>query len=203
MASFNGLPKNGGLRPGRTAPDRARLIRSVHAACKAQGLDEDARRDVQVGATGKASLSDMDAAEISRVLSRLNRGSKAPSSHPHIGKIRALWWTLYWLGAVDGDAEKALDGFVRRQTGIDSLRFLPPRGAHRVTEALKTWAAREGVAWPIDGDALADRAAVLDAIGRKLGDRGDDRRGWTAERYDENIRLAGKRLRAWKRTQSQ
>src|SRR3546814_5673177 len=102
----------------------------------------------------------------------------------HVGKIRALWWSLYWLGAIEDPKDRPLDAFVKRQTGMSSLRFLDHRKAASVIEALKSWAAREGVRWPtaerledlrqtnrgIDSGCL-DRHAVLAAIADKLRDQ--------------------------------
>ena len=54
-------------------PDRARLMRACHAACRKLGLDDDARHDVQIDVTGIASMRDMDAGELGRLLNHLNR----------------------------------------------------------------------------------------------------------------------------------
>lgn len=197
------------------AASRAELQRAVFAACKRLGLDSDARRDVQLGVTGKASLSDMDLGEIGRVLDALNRDWKGPAAHrAHLGKVKALWWSLYWLGALDDPKVPAIDAFVRRQTGIAALRFLDHRHAPAVIEALKAWCAREGVAWPAKPDELGDRSAVMDAVWSKLRDRGvvgelrpdgyvtaalaipaPAVRPWTRHELDAALRLLGKRLR--------
>lgn len=209
MGSFNGMPAARRPRPSApAAPDRTRLIRAIHAAARGRGLDEDARRDVQVGAVGKASLTDMDAGELARVLQRLNANSP---DRKHVGKVRALWWTLHWLGAVDQADARAIDAFVRRQTGMAALRFLDHRQAHSVVDALKAWAAREGVAWPQPASLLGDRRAVADAIWAKfpeppaagmiaflapqLGVAPEHVDRWAAYEWDAGIRLLGKRLR--------
>lgn len=212
MGSFNGgaqLRRLGRAAnaPIAVAPDRTKLMRAIHAACRKAGLDEDGRRDVQVGVTGKASMGDMDAAELAAVLARLNRGASA-ADRPHVGKVRALWWSLHWLGAVDQADARAIDVFVQRQTGVAALRFLDHRQAHRVVEALKSWCAREGVVWPVPPSLLGDRRAVLGAIERHLrelgGERGvhllpglptGDPATWSAAELDAAIRAQGKRLR--------
>lgn len=189
--------------------------RAVFAACKRLGLDADARRDIQLGVTGKASMSDMDLGELGKVLDTLNRDYKGPAGHgAHAGKIRALWWTLYWIGAVTDPKGRAIDAFIRRQTGVTTLRFLDHRRGRDVIEALKSWAAREGVIWPIQPDELGDRQAVIDAIWAKLRRAGlvsertpttyvtaslaipaPDVRAWSRHELDAAIRLLGKRLR--------
>lgn len=199
---------------------RVGLIRAVRAACRAQGIEDDDRRALQVEITGKASLGDMTPAEIGRVLDRLNRNRAAPMAHrAHVGKIRALWWSLYWLGAIDDPGAKALDAFVKRQTGRQSLRFLGHQQAPSVIEALKAMIAREGVIWPKASDAIADRRAVLDAlwakrcdqagmprladkrglgmaVGPLLGDRPDPDE-WTAHELDAAIKGVGKAYRRY------
>lgn len=199
MGSFNGMPARRAPSMPPAAPDRTKLIRAIQAAARRHGLDDDARREMQFGAVGKASLTAMDAGELGRVLQRLNQGRPAPADRPHIGKVRALWWTLYWLGAVDQAEAGAIDAFVRRQTGIAALRFLDHRQAHSVIDALKGWAAREGVEWPVKPDRLRDRLAVIVAIARKLADRGHQAvlpvEDAAAPDLDAAIRKLGKQLR--------
>ena len=216
MGSFNGMTP-GGARFARNAPiaaapaDRTKLIRGIHAACKKLGLGEDARRDLQVGVVGKASMGDMDAAELGRVLDRLNRDSRPAADRPHIGKVRALWWSLYWLGAVDQSDARAIDAFVHRQTGVAALRFLDHRQAHSVVAGVEAWGGRGGVAWPAPPGLIGDRRAVAEAIWAKLPDpkaadmvawlapalgvapEHVDR--WAAYEWDAGIKFLGKRLR--------
>lgn len=172
MKSLGQIAKSAVRTAEGKSDSRSALIRAVRAACRAQGIEDDDRRALQVELTGKASLGQMSPAEIGKVLDRLNKGRKAPMAHrPHTAKIRALWWSLYWLGAIDQPSEKALNAFVKRQTGRSALRFLDARAAAGVIEALKAMAAREGVAWPEPGaagdGAVAERRAVLDALWRR------------------------------------
>lgn len=156
-------------QPRDTGDSKTRLIRAVRAACARLGLDDDDRRDIQLALVKKRSLSDMTLAEIGIVLDQLNKDWKGPSGHgSHIGKIRALWWSLYWLGLVASPDDGAIDSFVRKQTGISALRFLNHRRAASVVEPLKSWLAREGVAWDGEADLIADRRAVARAIWQRL-----------------------------------
>lgn len=172
------------------ADSRRKLIGAVRAAAKRRGIDDDDRKAIQIEVTGKASMADMDGAEIGKVLDRLNRDAGGRSlgdwqARPHQAKVRALWWTLYWLGEVPEPNERALDAFVLRQAGVSSLRFLDHRAALSVIEGLKAIAERAGVRWPVAAalkalgnptDAAAmrsfERHAVLNAIWLKLIDRG-------------------------------
>jgi hypothetical protein len=205
---------------------RSKMIYAVRAACGRLGIDDDDRRAIQIEETGKASLADMDVSDLGKLLDRLNKGWKGPMGHrAYIGKIRALWWTLYWLGAVEDPKDAPLEAFIKRQTGKSRLPFLGHKEAFSVIEALKSWAAREGVEWPGE-QQLADRRrtdprvelpqldrhAVLDAIAQKLRRLGALGFGyasycekalklacnhltWTDRELDACIRLLGKRLR--------
>lgn len=212
------------------ADSRMKLIKAVRAAAKRIGIEDDDRKAMQLEVTGKASLADMTPAEMGKVLDRLNRDDKGrglggSQTRPHISKVRALWWTLYWLGEVDSPNDKALDAFVTRQTGIAALRFLDHRNAPAVIEALKRWAERAGVRWPLSDDVRVsaanpgctivhlERHAVLDTLWRKLMDEGQvhglmyvewlrkalganiNHLTWSARELDEGIRILGKKYR--------
>lgn len=154
---------------------RQKMVVAVRMAARRLNISDEDRHAIQLEETGKASLTDMELPEIGRVLDRLNKGWKGPMGHrSHVGKIKALWWSLYWIGAVDDPGAQALDAFVKRQAQVAALRFLDHRQAFSVIEALKSWAGREGVHWPVGKAATAndDRRAVLDAVWTKLAERG-------------------------------
>lgn len=191
--------------------------RAIFAAARDAGLDEEDRRAVQLRVTGKPSLTGMTLADMDKVLVAIRGSGPATRDRPvgstraHVGKIWALWWSLYWLRAVDRPEEAALNSWVKRQTGMDAVRFLDHKSAVAVIEALKAWAAREGVEWSVPPCAQADRRAVVDAIWAKLlvGNRVTGRtadafliqalglppRRWTDRQTDEAIRHLGRMLR--------
>lgn len=198
---------------GGKADSRVRRIKAIRAACHRLGIADDDRHAVQIELTGVASMKDMDGAQLDRMLDHLNRDYRGGERRGHVGKVRALWWTLYWLGAVDQPNDRAIDAFVKRQAGTDALRFLGHRQAHSVIDALKDWATREGVAWPPKPDPIGDRQAVAGAIWRQLVQIAPignvrmvdfvaagigcqaDHAGWSARTWDDAIRFLGKRLR--------
>lgn len=213
-------------RSGKTGDGRRRLIVAVRAACKRQGIDDDMRKEVQTSLIGKASMSDMSLADLGRLLDHFNKGWKGPMGHrAHIGKIKALWWSLYWLGAIDDPGERAISAFVDRQTGVSALKFLDHRKAASVIEALKSWAERCGVVWPARDDVEAvaahtpgysdlhaDRHAILTTLERELRQGGAlsahyayylqaacglpiSHHHWTTAELDTGIRLLGRKLR--------
>ncbi|WP_419737911.1 hypothetical protein [Ruegeria sp.] len=72
--------------------DRARLMRAAHGACRALGLDADARHDVQLAVTGKASMRDMSARDLARLLAHLNtlqgEARSGATGHPSSGRMK-------------------------------------------------------------------------------------------------------------------
>ncbi|RKR03596.1 gp16 family protein [Maricaulis maris] len=132
-------------------------IAAMHVAKKQLGLDEDSYRSVLQQVTGKTSAKDMSEGDRHRVLARFREmgfgtGSTARKGGlegPYAKKLQALWIAGWNLGLVRDRKDSALVAFVRRQTGIDHVRFLhEPDDAAKAIEALKAWMAREaGVEW--------------------------------------------------------
>jgi len=127
--------------------DRVRLMRGVHAACRKLGLNDDARHEVQLRVTGKASMRDMTPRDLARLLDHFNRqqGRSTRQSRPlaprgDLRLIHALWSELGRRGALDRPGRAGLNAFIR---------------------------ARFGMHWghvPIDIDALTDTAQITDVI---------------------------------------
>lgn len=160
-----------GRQAGGVKSNRNRLIAAVHAAARKAGLDQDAYRDTLERITGKRSAAAMTRAELGRVLDRINglpEAARPTDRRPHLPKIRALWWDLYWMGAIDQPGADALSAFVARQTGVARIEWLRADQAHRVIEALKDWLTREGVHWPPAGHAHPPEMYVALAVWEKL-----------------------------------
>lgn len=160
---------------------RNRLLSAIHAAKRRLGLDDDTYRDMLERLTGERSAKALNEKDLHEVLSHLNgagakgfyagrpvRAAGGPNA-PLVRKIRALWLSLYHLGAVEDARESALLAFVERQTGKQAMEFLKPAEHNLVIEALKAWAAREGVVWDERGDA---QASVARAIWNRLAEEG-------------------------------
>lgn len=128
------------------------LKRMIHVGCKELGLDDDTRRDLQLVATGKASMADMTEADLRKVVAALQqRGFKAgfkggkrprhaPAPRADLRFVHVLWARLGAAGALKKPGRDGLNAFVR-------LRF-------------------EGK-WqsvPIDIDALRDAGQISDVI---------------------------------------
>lgn len=213
-------------RTERSDDPRTRKMRAVLAACRRLGIDNEARKDIQQQIVGTASMAEMTHAQLGKLLDHLNRDWQGTNpARPHLAKIKALWWSLYWLGAIDEPGEKALSTFVKRQTGVAALRFLDSRQSFSVIEALKQWLKREGVSWKSDaeiaeleqqwpgrGRAEWDRWSVISRLHRQLYNASltvnsellaarslglpEQSLNWTNHQLDDVIRFLGKKWRA-------
>ncbi|MFZ5747160.1 MAG: phage protein GemA/Gp16 family protein [Pseudomonadota bacterium] len=158
---------------------RRGMLARVHIRKKELMLDGDAYRDVLFGATGKDSAGDCDERELRLVLDRMDamdgrqsrpsgRNRARPADHKMAGKARALWISLYHLGAIRNPSEPALEGFARRQLGCERLQWADQRLGYRLIEALKAIAERHGWDQSTEGVAVA---AVPTVLRRRLVDR--------------------------------
>lgn len=143
----------------RSASHRRAMLAKIHVAKKELQLVDDDYRQILLDAAGRTSAADCTEAELERVLKRLEEigfkpvskkagpgTSTRPAQHPVARKARALWISLYHLGAVHSPNEKALESFARRQLGCERLVWADQSQGFRLIEALKAMADRHG--WP-------------------------------------------------------
>lgn len=161
-------------------------LASIHVAKKQLGLDDDTYRDLLERVTGQRSAKGLSDAQQENVLEAMRQAGFKPARKPvstageqpfkgrFAGILQAYWISAYQLGLVRDRSDAALISFVRRQTGIDHMRWLRDAAeAARVIEALKGWMARgAGVEWPKTGtdDGPARQRAVIAAQLRILGE---------------------------------
>jgi hypothetical protein len=145
------------------------LQRMIHVGCRDLGLDDDTRRDLQLVATGKASMADMTEAELRQVVKALQaRGFKpfgktgttarrtgkghAPAPRADLRYIHVLWRQLGDAGALKTPGRAGLNAFIRSRfegkwqsvpIDVDALR--EPGQINAVTRALKDMCRRAGV----------------------------------------------------------
>lgn len=130
-------------------------LAAIHVAKKQLGLDDATYRSVLMRVTGKSSAGQMNETERRNVVQELRRQGFKPLQKglqgPFAAKLQALWIAAYNLGIVRDRRDAAMLAFVKRQSGIDHVRFLQnANDARKVIEALKSWMAREaGVDWSI------------------------------------------------------
>lgn len=142
-----------------------RSLAAIHVAKKQLGLDDDTYRAMLTRLTGKQSAKDMNETERFTVIEALRQQGFKKVSKPSqkrlegkfAPKLQALWIAAWNLGLVKNRTDEALISFIKRQTGIDHVRFLRyGDDAAKVIEALKAWLARDGgVDW-IGAATLAD-----------------------------------------------
>lgn len=135
------------------------LQQTVHVACRELGLDGEARRDLQLAVTGKASMTDMDDADLEKLLARLKadgftvRGGRKPQApRQDLKFVHVLWWLLAEAGAVERPGRAGLNAFVQVRFGaawgavpadIDMIR--DHKQIDAVIEALKAMCRRAGI----------------------------------------------------------
>ena len=135
-------------------------IRAVHAACRSLGIDDDLRKEIQVGVTGKNSLTDMTAWELSDLLDHLNHRAKgtaqnewkfvfklAKDRQPHAKKIYRL---AERIGAAQTPpvavmSKAYIEGITQQMTGTEHpLEFCDAQQLHKVVQMLETHCKRIG-----------------------------------------------------------
>lgn len=148
------------------------LKRMIHAGCRELGLDSDTRHDLQLVATGKASMADMTEAELHKVVAALKQRGFKPYGNTYYtsrktgGKARGhaqapradlryvhvLWRQLGEAGALKRPGRDGLNSFIRLRfegkwqsvpIDVDALREASQ--INDVTRALKDMCRRAGV----------------------------------------------------------
>lgn len=213
----------------RSASHRRSMIAKIHVAKKELALADDDYRQILLDSAGRSSAADCTDAELERVLKRLQEigfkplvkaGVTRPAQHPMARKARALWISLYHLGAVRSPDEKALESFAKRQLGCERLVWANQSDGYRLIEALKAMAERHGWAqFDANGNNLSVmrlREGLCEAILAKLKTAGIVPADWTidiaafrlcgiepgangpitAEGYDNIAHALGRKLRA-------
>ncbi len=143
--------------------DRLRLMRGIHGACRTLGLDEDARHDVQLSVTGKASMRDMGPRDLTRLLAHLNKlqgEARSGSAGPPSGGRRE---------SRTGGAPDGKRGYERGHSAADGARggkIYPraKRGDVRLIHALWGELGRRGAL------KRPDRAGLNAFIRSRFGD---------------------------------
>lgn len=125
---------------------RLRLVRALRHKAH-DTLDDAAYRDILRRCAGVdsstriASLTQANA--VLAEFRRLGIGQQArPPLAPMQKKMWSLWQQLADAGRVNNRQMSGLIGFVKRQTGVESLAWLTWPQEHQVVEALKSWLLR-------------------------------------------------------------
>lgn len=138
---------------------KAARIKAIHTACRANGIDEDTRRQLQLTLTGKASLKDMDYSDVSRVLDHINLRGKPGEEWRFVFRLsadrqqyaRKIYRLAERVGALMTPpvpvASKAyIEGITRQMRGTTQpLEFCDREQLHKVIQALEMFVKRHGV----------------------------------------------------------
>ncbi|MGO3934730.1 regulatory protein GemA [Rhodopseudomonas pseudopalustris] len=151
------------------------MIAVIHTLKAKAGLDDDNYRALLMQHTGRRSARDLSVTQAGRVIDRLReltgetglaRGAVSGLDSAVGAKLRALWIAGHDLGVVRDRSDRAMLGFLERQTGVAHTRFLKDAGAGAsAIDGLRAWLARAAkVDWPADRrDVIAAKRAVLTA----------------------------------------
>lgn len=140
------------------------LQRMIHVGCKQLGIDQDTRRDLQLVATGKASMSEMTEADLQTVVealkkrgfktgfNRASKGRRIAAPRADLRFVHVLWNLLGEASAIRKPGRDGLNAFVRARfegkwqsvpIDIDALRDAGQ--INDVIRALKDMCRRAGV----------------------------------------------------------
>lgn len=189
----------------RSTARRRSMLAKIHVAKKQLALADDDYRQIMMQETGHDSAGDCSEAELERVIGRLQAqgfkplpkagpgAARRPAQHPVARKARALWISLYHLGAVRSPDEKALEAFAKRQLKCERLVWANQSDGYKLIEALKKMAQKHG--WPqtdASGNNLDTRAlheGLCKAILWKLKGMDEVPADWTID--NAAFRLCG------------
>lgn len=162
---------------------RQRLLSKIHVAKGQLKLDDETyraiiRRHGEFAADDTPSAARLKIGQMIDVVEEMKAkgwkdkparraGARAQASHPQAAKMRALWLSLYHLGAVRDPKESALASFAQRMTKVSALQWLDVAQANRVIEGLKDMCRREGYD-PAPSATLSNKQLLVLAIWAKL-----------------------------------
>lgn len=121
--------------------------RKIHVTARELGMDDDLLHEYVNMVTGQDSLKSLTVMEAVKVIDGLEgkKGYAAGdrASWRQTAYINSLMRQLGWTGP-DGDPDKKrLDGFVKKQYGLEDSRWMTRKVASRVIEGLKALADRK------------------------------------------------------------
>ena len=139
-------------------------IKAIHVLKGKLSLSDDDYRALLIELTGHSSSKAMTQAQRRTVREHLQRlaahmGIEQPATRqrpladaafakakadasPRERKVWALWHQLHRDGLVDNPSAAALNAWVKRQVGVDALRFCTGPQLDTLIEALKAWGDR-------------------------------------------------------------
>lgn len=189
------------MTPARAPDPRRRAeLAKIHLAKKQLALTEDDYRAAvaRMSHGRTTTAAELTAGERAALLEHFRaagfkgaRGGKrvkgrpdAAGYRPQVAKARALWRSLWQLGAMRDGTDRALDAFAKRQTGVERLAWCKPHQLNAVIEALKDWSRREGFDPGRPGeDPRATKVALVGTLWRRIA-QADPRRDGSEKALD-------------------
>ena len=158
---------------------RRAMIGKIKIAQKQLDMLDDDYRQLLMRVTGRTSAADCSEPQLAAMLDALKAmgfkemparpgGKGKAADTPVAKKARALWISLYQLGAIDNANERALEAFARRQLG-ERLQWANQAHGYKLIEALKAIAERHGWSMgPVAIDAFRTEPASVRQIQERL-----------------------------------
>lgn len=130
----------------------ARHLAAIHVLKHKLAMSDDDYRALLLHLTGHSSAKALSASEQARVrrhLQKLAEPAQATTpdravwdATPMERKVWALWNQLHRDGLIRNHSAPALHAWVKRQVGVDALRFATSAQLDTLIEALKRWQQR-------------------------------------------------------------
>lgn len=121
---------------------RNKLLAQIHIEKNKQGIDTETYEALVYSVAGVTSCKEIKAIPVLHCVLKAIRKDR-PS--PHHAKVIALWHSLHRAGVVKDSSYDALNKWVKRQSGIESLHWCDGWVTSNLIEALKAWARRYNV----------------------------------------------------------
>lgn len=139
-------------------PPTTAQLQKIHIAKKELGLSDEVYRDILYVNFKAGSSKELNTFQAARLLNlfaakgwKAKRGKDSGKSPRYDDrqqrKIVAMWIDLHKAGVVKNKSDKALQAYVKRQTGIDNLKWCDGGECYKLIESLKSWGERNGVEW--------------------------------------------------------
>jgi hypothetical protein len=153
-------------------------LKAIKQESRNARLSDSAQKKLMQRRIGKSEFGSMDTRELKRALRTLrersgNKASRSPQKRlaPMHAKIRALYWTLYYFGAVDCHNDWAMADYLNTHFQISDIRKADPNTIQRISKTLMDKLTQCGVQWPQMADGrepgFGERRAVCLALWTK------------------------------------
>jgi phage gp16-like protein len=125
------------------AERRAGLLARVHILKKQIGMSDDDYQNLLRKSFDVDSAGDLDLQRLPDLVKSLEAwGNINGTISKQDELILKLWQQLFEKGKTTNNSRDALNGWVKRQTGVERLEWLSTKQKAKVIDALKAWLKR-------------------------------------------------------------